>query len=119
MTKRNIVHFDLPAKDREAAAKFYNQLFGWEHQVIPEPNSAYILQTGNTSGAYAALGEQVEPDRVLIYVGTDDIAADLKKVKELGGKVVMPEFPIGEWGAMAIFVDPTGNRVALWKDGQG
>ena len=46
-------------------------------------------------------------------------ADDLKKVEELGGKVVMPEFPIGQWGAMAIFLDPTGNRVALWKDAQG
>ncbi|MBZ0292393.1 MAG: VOC family protein [Anaerolineae bacterium] len=115
MNKRNIVHFDLPAADRDATASFYNALFGWEHVVVTEPNTAYILQTGNTSGAYAEISDQMQPNNVLLYVESDDIAADLETVKSLGGQVAMPETAIGEHGAMAMFIDPNGNQIALWK----
>ncbi len=30
MTKRNIVHIEIPAADQAKAAKFYEALFGWK-----------------------------------------------------------------------------------------
>jgi predicted enzyme related to lactoylglutathione lyase len=47
-------------------------------------------------------------------VNSDDIEADLKKAKSLGGTILREksEIPgIGWWG---VFKDPTGNKIALY-----
>jgi len=31
MTKRNIVHIEIPTKDSKTSAKFYASLFGWHN----------------------------------------------------------------------------------------
>jgi len=41
MSKRNIVHVEIPAADQTAAGTFYQQLFGWKITPIPEMN--YIM----------------------------------------------------------------------------
>jgi predicted enzyme related to lactoylglutathione lyase len=29
-----VVHFEMPSKDRERAARFYASAFGWTHQML-------------------------------------------------------------------------------------
>jgi len=41
MSKRNIVHVEIPAVDTESAGKFYADLFGWKTQ--PMPQSKYVM----------------------------------------------------------------------------
>lgn len=113
MSKRSIVHFEIPAKDRAAAAQFYSDLFGWEFQHIPEMNYT-TFETGNVGGGYNPLGEQVKPGDVLVYIGSEDIEADLKRIGELGGKTLVPKTEIPTVGWFAIFADPTGNSLALY-----
>jgi catechol 2,3-dioxygenase-like lactoylglutathione lyase family enzyme len=36
MSKRNVVHIEIPAANVEAAGKFYQDLFGWKMQNVPE-----------------------------------------------------------------------------------
>jgi predicted enzyme related to lactoylglutathione lyase len=38
MSKRNIVHVEIPAVNVEGAGKFYQDLFGWKIQPVPEMN---------------------------------------------------------------------------------
>ena len=38
MSKRNIVHVEIPAVNVEGAGKFYKGLFGWKLQHMPEMN---------------------------------------------------------------------------------
>ena len=58
---------------------------------------------------------EYKPDSLIVYVGSDDIDADLAKVESLGGKTVFPKTEIPHVGWFAIFTDPTGNRIALFK----
>lgn len=116
MSKRNIVHVDLPAADRDKANAFFKDLFGWECTIVTEPSTAYIFSSGNTSGAYVELSDQVKPNSPVIYVDSSDLEADLKKAESLGATIAMQPLQIGKYGAMAMFIDPTGNSIALWKD---
>ena len=114
MSKRNIVHIEIPAADTAKAAKFYEDLFGWK--ITREEKMDYILwdPAEGPGGGFSPLDDQVKPGDVLIYVDSADIEADLKQVEKLGGKVVSPKSEIPGIGWFGIFQDPTGNMLALY-----
>jgi predicted enzyme related to lactoylglutathione lyase len=51
---------------------------------------------------------------VLVYIASDDIDADLKKVEKLGGRVLHQKTEIPGMGWYGIFQDPTGNVLAVY-----
>jgi predicted enzyme related to lactoylglutathione lyase len=114
MSKRNVVHIEIPAADVEKAGKFYQDLFGWKIQPIPEMNYTMWEPPEGPGGGFNPLGEHVKPGDVLIYVDSADIEADLKRVEALGGKVITPKTVISNTGWYGIFKDPTGNTIALY-----
>ena len=115
MSKRNIVHVEIPAVDTESAGKFYADLFGWKTQPMPEMN--YVMWEageGDEYGGFPQVSEENPAGQVLIYIASDDIDADLKKVEKLGGKVLRPKVEIPGMGWYGVFQDPTGNVLALY-----
>ena len=56
-----------------------------------------------------------EPLGIVVYVEVDDLDATLRKVRELGGRVVTPKTPQGP-NFRATFTDPSGNLLALWQE---
>ena len=46
MSKMNpVVHFEMPYDDRERMAKFYQNAFGWQTQMLGEEMGNYVLAT--------------------------------------------------------------------------
>lgn len=117
MGKRAIIHLEIPAEDRDATARFYREVFGWSFTHVDESMSyPYTLfMTDNIGGGYAQVGE-LQPGDVIVYVESADIEADLRKIEELGGKTVVPRTEITDVGWFAIFSDPTGNKLALFRE---
>jgi hypothetical protein len=115
MTKRAIVHIEIPAHSRPASAEFYHKVFGWEFQHLTEPGPYSMAETGNVGVGVPDVGEEYKVGDVIVYLGSEDIAADLKKIEEAGGKRLTEAIKVGEMGEMAFFADPAGNRLALWK----
>ncbi len=114
MSEHNIVHVEFSAEDREAAGKFYSQLFGWEVEQIPEMNYATFETGDNVGGGFNPVTDTNPAGTVLVYVGTDDIDASLAKAESLGGKIVLPKSEIPDTGWFGFFSDPTGNVVGLY-----
>ena len=52
MHKHPIVHIEISAKDREAAAQFYHEIFGWEIQHMPEMNYYTIMCDEKLGGGF-------------------------------------------------------------------
>lgn len=115
MSKRNVVHVEIPAKDVAATSKFYQDLFGWKIESIPEMNYTMWADGSGSGGGFPAVSDDNPPGRVLVYIDSDDIEADLKKVVELGGKVLHEKTEIPQTGWFGIFQDPTGNVLAVYK----
>lgn len=113
MSSRSIVHIEIPAANRQASARFYADLFGWEAQHVEEMNYS-MFQAGNTGGGYPELDENTKAGDVRVYIGSDDIDADLKRIEKAGGKTVYPKTELPGFGSMAMFTDPAGNTLALW-----
>lgn len=115
MSKRNIVHVEIPAANTETAGKFYQDLFGWKIQPMPEMNyTMWEAGDGSTYGGFPQVSDENPAGQVLVYIASDDIDADLKKAEKLGGKVVHPKTEIPGMGWFGMFQDPTGNVLGLY-----
>ncbi len=117
MSNHSIVHVEIPASDPAQAGKFYGDLFGWNIHVDEAFDYHMFQAESGPAGGFVQVGGMggYKPGEVLIYVSTDDIDATLAKVESLGGKTLQPKAEIPNAGWFAIFADPTGNRIALFK----
>ena len=114
MTKRNIVHVEIPTKDAKASAEFYQNLFGWHMETVEEMSYTMFDPHEGPGGGFSSVDEITKPGDVHIYINSEDIEADLKKVTELGGTVVQEKMEIPATGWFGMFKDPTGNTIALY-----
>ena len=115
MSKRNIVHVEIPAANVEGAGKFYQELFGWKISHDAGLNySMWEAGNGDAYGGFPQVSDEAPAGKVLVYIASDDIDADLKKVEQLGGKIIHPKAEIPQTGWYAFFQDPTGNVLGLY-----
>lgn len=120
MEGRPIVHMEIVTGNLEAADKFYAEAFGWNINVDQTFNYHMFQAGSGQAGAFMTPHEDTpqypgyKTGEVLLYIGSDDIEADLTKIEELGGKVLYPKMEIPGTGWMAVFTDPTGSRLALF-----
>lgn len=115
MQPRPIVHIEIPASSREATAQFYLQLFGWTFHHTDAPGPYTFFSAGNVNGGFPDMDGVYKPGDLIIYVQSEDLEADLKRIEELGGTTLMHPMAVPGFGAMAMFIDPNGHRLALWK----
>jgi hypothetical protein len=114
MSKRNVVHIEIPAANVEAAGKFYQDLFGWKMEHAAEFDYTMWSDGSGYGGGFNKVSEHYPVGQVLVYIDSDDIDADLRQVENLGGTVVAPKTEIPGTGWFGIFQDPTGNKIALY-----
>jgi predicted enzyme related to lactoylglutathione lyase len=115
MSKRNIVHVEIPAANVEAAGKFYADLFGWKIQHDAAMNyTMFEAGNGDEYGGFPQVSHENPAGQVLVYIHSDDIEADLKNVEKLGGKVLQAKAEIPQTGWFGVFQDPTGNVLGLY-----
>ena len=114
MSKRTIVHIEIPAADSVKAGKFYHELFGWKIETDPKMDYTMWAPAEGLGGGFAPITENTKPGSVLIHVDSDDIEADMKRVKALGGTVLTEKTEIPQIGWFALFKDPTGNTLSLY-----
>ena len=114
VSKRNVVHIEIPAGDVPAASKFYQDLFGWKMQHAAEFDYTMWEDGSGYGGGFNKVSDENPAGQVMVYIDSDDIDADLKRVEELGGTVVQPKMEIPGTGWFAQFKDPTGNLLALY-----
>jgi hypothetical protein len=64
-------------------------------------------------GGFNAISDENPAGTVVFYIHTDDLAASVAKVKEMGGEIMVESYEIPTVGTMATFKDPSGNMVSL------
>jgi predicted enzyme related to lactoylglutathione lyase len=115
---RPVVHWELMSKDPANIAAFYEKIFGWKIQHVPEMN--YRLVDTNSQGGIN--GGILKPDRsepwpgnMLMYIDVDDLAAYRERVVAAGGKIQIEEQQVPGMGSFSLFTDPEGRMMGLWK----
>lgn len=111
-----VIHFEISASNREKSVDFYSKLFDWKTSAAPGFDYSLVEPAGNNSiggGIGATQGGQ--KPFVTFYVGVDDLQATLDKAESLGAKTILPPTPIPGIGACALFADPDGIVIGLFK----
>ena len=115
---RKVAHIEIASADDDAQKAFYGALLGWQAIDVPmgEDFTYTMFDLGEgMSVALSRLGEGMKPGDVILYFQSDDLDADMARVSELGGTVILPREEVPGYGALGMFLDPTGNRVAFWQ----
>ncbi len=127
MKKMNpVVHFEMPAIDRERMAKFYSSAFGWNYQLLGEDMGNYVtVQTSETddhgmikragaiNGGFYPVDKSAPPAAPSIVIAVEDINVAMQMVTDAGGKVLGEPMTIPGIGPFVAFLDTEGNRASL------
>lgn len=115
-----VVHFEIEAKDKEKAKKFYTEVFGWKMDQMGEDFGGYVVVTtgdpkepgGINGGIFQVSKKEFNAFRCVIDVG--DIQKAIADVKKAGGKV-LNEKPddVPNVGLYVKCEDTQGNNFAL------
>ena len=109
---KRVVHVEFPAQDLERGKKFWEGVGGWNVQDSGMPGMQYLMwQEGDQGGGIYSMEGQ---SGTTLYLGSDDIDADIAKVKELGGQADDKQ-PIPKIGWFAGCTDSEGNKFSLFQ----
>ena len=111
------IHVEIPCTDFEKAKKFYEEVFGWKTNYMPE--RAYMLfeTGGGLDGGFYKSSEHAGRQGVINYIDVEDIEKTLEAITLHGGATIASKTPVESSGWFALFSDPDGNVLGLWKEG--
>jgi predicted enzyme related to lactoylglutathione lyase len=120
-----VVHFEMPYEQRDRMAKFYQQAFGWQTQVLGQEMGNYVLATttemngsspkrpGAINGGFFQKNPEWPAQHPSVVLAVDDIQVAMKQVSKAGGKVLGQPMEIPGVGQYVSFLDTEGNRVSM------
>jgi predicted enzyme related to lactoylglutathione lyase len=108
---------DHTSPDVQTAARFYDQLFGWQSQDMGEEVGHYTMFTSNGKMVAATTPPMAPevPPHWATYISSADVNATAKKVTDNGGKTLMGPMQVMDQGSMGVFQDPTGAVFSVWQ----
>ncbi len=121
-----VVHFEMPAEDRERMAGFYSNVFGWQTNLMGKEMGNYVTVTtsetddkgrpkmpGSINGGFYPKSSDMPSQYPSIVIAVDDIKESIQKVNKANGKVLGEPMEIPGVGIYVSFYDTEGNRVSL------
>ncbi len=121
MKPNPIVWFEIYVQDIDRAKKFYETVLAVKLQKLDAPFPGIELWAfPSDKESYGAAGAIVKMQGVpsggnstLVYFACEDCAVEEARVAAAGGKIDKPKFSIGQYGQIALAVDPEGNMFGL------
>lgn len=120
-----LVHFEIPSDDIDRSKKFYNKLFGWTIEKLPEESlpegmEYFIISTVDDKGNKALSGgmmkrQNPQQQGITNYIDVKSVDEYSTKVEQLGGKVMIPKKPVPGMGYFAICSDTENNSFGIWE----
>jgi uncharacterized protein len=108
----------------DTSKRFYSGLFGWDAEDQFDPESGqriYVLMLLHGKKVAGLGGKppgfEQAPSVWNTSFATADVEADVARVVEAGGQVLMPPLDVMDQGRMAACSDPTGAGFMLWQPG--
>lgn len=120
-----VVHFEIPYKNNKRTARFYQEAFGWQMQILGKEMGDYILATtsesddlgpkkrGIINGGFFPKKPDWPGQYPSVVISVDDIKDAMKKITDSGGKVHGEPMEIPSIGRYVAFTDTEGNRLSL------
>jgi uncharacterized protein len=109
-----ICYIEIPAKDIQQSAKFYQRAFGWQTRQRGDGSTAFDDTVNEVSGTWV-LGRPIaaEPG-LMVYIMVASAAAAAEAIVSAGGEIVKPVDPNAR-EVVATFRDPAGNVIGIYQ----
>lgn len=120
-----VVHFEIPIEDEGRATKFYEKVFGWKVQAVPDMSYHMVhtvdvdekhmpKEAGKINGGFYKKGGKGSQTSVIV-INVANVDKHIKKIEAAGGKLFMPKNKVGDMGYYAQVKDTEGNIVGIWE----
>lgn len=99
---------ELLTREPKVAKAFYSKLLGWEY--FGDEHYIHISNRGRSNGGMMQMDENFGPmpPMWMVYFHVADIDAAMKRVEELGGRVVTQKMEAPDTGWFTVIEDPAG-----------
>ncbi|WP_427015414.1 VOC family protein [Pseudarthrobacter sp. P1] len=111
---------ELHTRGYDAAVKFYQDVFGWQTEVLSDTPEFRYSTLGSGDDAVAGILDasadlpEGAPSNWQVYFGVDDADATVAQALALGGQVVR-EAEDTPYGRLASMTDPTGAMFTIMQ----
>jgi len=112
-----VIHFEIPVKEPDRAAAFYQKVFGWKVDKWDGPMEYWMVSTG-AEGAPGINGGMLKRGNVTTTtntIGVDSVDASVAAVTKAGGKLIMAKTAIPGVGYFAYCEDTEGNLFGVMQ----
>lgn len=111
-----VVHFDIGIKDGDRAAKFYEEVFGWEFTKWEGPMEYWLIKTGEEPEPGINGGMSTEgPVGTMNTIGVPSVDEYIEKITAKGGTIANSKTAIPGVGWFASFQDTEGNTWGIMQ----
>jgi predicted enzyme related to lactoylglutathione lyase len=107
---------ELVATDEAGAKKFYTSLFGWTAEAFGAGGDYTLFKQGETMvGGMMKCRKPEMPSHWLPYVVVENVDTTAAKAAKSGAKIVIEPFDVPTVGRIAVFTDPQGAVMGIFK----
>jgi predicted enzyme related to lactoylglutathione lyase len=104
---------DLMTPDPDAAGRFYEQLFGWTTEELPDAGGYRVIRNGGRTNGGVSRATPEAPPAWIPSFGHEDVDGLLDEVGGHGGRTL--EGPLELLGGkIAVLADPQGAVFVVW-----
>lgn len=123
----SVVHFEMPAQDKQRMAGFYTDVFGWQTKMLGSDMDNYVLATTTETdeagmikkpgaingGFYSKSDDDPFRQHPSLVIAVDNLQESIKKVVAAGGQIHGEPMDIMGVGQFVSFVDTEGNMLSM------
>ncbi|MBX4210475.1 VOC family protein [Candidatus Parcubacteria bacterium] len=114
-------YFEIQADDVKRAKNFYEKIFGWKfNEMKGWPVEYYRIKTDGLNGGLLKRPSQTPPPQhgTNAYVCSMEVKnfdETAEQIKNLGGKIALPKFPVPGICWQGYFLDTEGNTFGIFE----
>ncbi len=121
MANNPVGWFEIYVQDMERAKAFYQKVLQLKLEKLPAPGAeldmwAFPMDMNGTGASGSLVKMEGCPsggNSTLVYFSCADCGVEASRVVAAGGKIQTEKMSIGEYGFIALAVDPDGNMFGL------
>jgi len=109
-----ICYIEIPARDIEESAEFYQRAFGWQIRRRADGSTAFDDTVNEVSGTWVLGRPAAAEPGLIVYIMVASAVKAVEAVKSAGGEIVHKADP-GAQEVVATFRDPAGNLIGIYQ----
>src|SRR5262245_21432262 len=110
-----VIGFEIGVRNARLMQDFYSRLFGWQF-TANDANSAEV-ETGGPGGIGGTFVRTDDGESYVTFtVKVTNLTDCLKAAEKMGATVITRPTKLPDGGGFAVFEDPEGNYISLYKE---